>query len=244
MRKLSNDHAADYSRFSRNLQLMKAFVCTCSVLAILSLSTGSTLAAESSVVAPGAKLEKSGEGYSFTDGPAADSNGNVFFTDTLNNRIIKWSATDGMFSDWLKPAGSAVGTYFDKGGNLIVAASEKGELWSIAPDKTVTVLVTDFDGKVFNGPNDLWIRPDGGIYFTDPELYASHDQSTLVDVQAVYFVTPDHKTALSTITVPQASDAHLRVHAARCWTIQFAAGGRLTMKYRLAFKSEMALLGR
>ena len=128
-------------------------------------------AADSSIIAPGAQLEKLGEGYSATEGPAADRDGNVFFTDHPNDRIVKWNAADGKFSDWLKPAGRSNGTYFDKAGNLLAAAAEKGELWSIAPDKKVTVLATNFGGKLFNGPNDLWIRPDGGLYFTDPFYY-------------------------------------------------------------------------
>jgi gluconolactonase len=192
--------AAESFQFFANLQLMKAFGRTLALATIMFLVGNSTFAADSSVVAPGAQLEKLAEGYAFTDGPAADVDGNVFFTDNLNDRIIKWSAADGTFSDWLKPAGHAVGTYFDKAGNLIVAATEKGELWSIAPDKTVTVLVANFDGKVFNGPNDLWIRPDGGIYFTDPELYASRDPSTRVDSQDVYYVTPDRKTVTRVAT--------------------------------------------
>ena len=191
---------AENFQFCLNFLHMKALGRVWVFATITLLMYHSVFAADSSVVAPGAQLAKLAEGFAFTDGPAADSDGNVIFTDNLNNRIIKWSAADGTLSDWLKPAGNAVGTYFDKAGNLIVAASEKGELWSIAPDKTVTVLVTNFDGKVFNGPNDLWIRPDGGIYFTDPVLYASHDPSKLVDDQAVYFVTPDHKTVTRVAT--------------------------------------------
>jgi sugar lactone lactonase YvrE len=126
--------------------------------------------------------------------------GNVFFTDHMNNRIVKWSAADGVFSDWLKPAGRAIGTYFDTAGNLIVAATENGELWSIAPDKNVRVLVTNFEGKVFNSPNDLWIRPDGGIYFTDPDFYTARDPSTQMESQNVYFVTPDYKTVTRVAT--------------------------------------------
>jgi gluconolactonase len=192
--------AAGGLQFWTTLQLMKAFGRTCALATIMLLTSPLSFAAESSVVAPGAQLEKLAEGYSFTDGPAADVAGNVYFTDNLNNRIIRWSAADGSLSDWLKPAGKAVGSYFDKSGNLIVAASEKGEIWSIAPDKSVTVLVKNFDGKVFNGPNDLWIRPDGGIYFTDPLLYTVRDPATQLDVQGVYFVTPDRKTVTSVAT--------------------------------------------
>jgi gluconolactonase len=58
--------------------------------------------------------------------------------------------------------------YFDHQGNLIACADGKNELWSIAPDKKVTVLLKDYQGKLFNGPNDVWIDSNGRIYFTDP----------------------------------------------------------------------------
>lgn len=134
------------------------------------VTTGLHSAESPSIIAPGAKLRVLAEGFKFTEGPAADKHGNVYFTDQPNDRIVKWS-TDGKTTDWLKPAGRSNGTYFDRHGNLIACADEKNELWSIAPDKKVTVLIKDFGGKLLNGPNDLWIRPDGNIYFTDP-LYA------------------------------------------------------------------------
>ena len=160
-------------------------------------------AADSTLIAPGAKLEKLGEGYSFTEGPAVDRDGNVFFTDQPNDRIVKWSAADGKFSDWLKPAGRANGTYFDKKGNLLACADEENQLWSIAPDKQVTVLVMNFDGKLLNGPNDLWIRPDGGLYFTDPLYkrdYWKRDPKMQQDGQHVYFMTPNRKTVTRVAT--------------------------------------------
>ena len=169
---------------------MKTFRHLYVLLFALLLAAVSAWAADSALIAPGAKLEKLGEGYAFTEGPAVDRDGNVFFTDQPNDRIVKWSAADGKFSDWLKPAGRANGTYFDKDGNLIACADEKNELWSIAPDKKVTVLLTNFGGKLLNGPNDLWIRPDGGIYFTDPlykRNYWKRDPAMQQDGQHVYF---------------------------------------------------------
>jgi gluconolactonase len=160
------------------------------------LATVSLPAADSKIIAPGAKLEKLSGGFDFTEGPAADKDGNVFFTDQPNDRIVKWSAADGTVSDWMKPCGRANGTYFDKDGNLLACADEKNELWSIAPDKKVAVLVKDFDGKILNGPNDLWIRPDGGIYFTDPlypRPYWKRDKKMQQDGQHVYFLGADHK---------------------------------------------------
>ena len=182
---------------------MKTFGHPCAFVAILLLTTGSILPAETSIIAPDAKLEKLGGGYVFTESPAVDRDGNVFFTDRPLNRIVKWSAADGKFSDWLKPAGHANGTYFDRAGNLLACADEKNELLSIAPDKKVTVLVTNFGGKLLNGPNDLWVRPDDGVYFTDPfyiQPYWKRDFVMQQDGQHVYFLTPDHKTVTRVAT--------------------------------------------
>jgi gluconolactonase len=138
---------------------------------LLLLVVGSLLGvrafAAGSVVAPGAHPVKVAGDFSFTEGPAADREGNVFFTDQPNDRIVRWGV-DGTITDWLKPAGRSNGTYFDRDGNLITCADAKNELWSISPDKKVTVLLEDFEGKLLNGPNDLWITPAGDIYFTDP----------------------------------------------------------------------------
>ena len=76
--------------------------------------------------------------------------------------------TDGNLKTFLKPAGRSNGMYFDLAGNLIACADEKNELWSIARDGTVTVLLKDYKGKLLNGPNDVWVRPDNALYFTDP----------------------------------------------------------------------------
>jgi gluconolactonase len=195
-----------------NFQLIKAFRGACAVVAVLFLTIGYVFAADSSIIAPGAQLEKLGGGYGFTEGPAVDGDGNVFFTDRPNNRIVKWNAADGKFTDWLKPAGRANGTDFDKAGNLLAAATEKGELWSIAPDKKVTMLATNYGGKLFNGPNDLWIRPDGGVYFTDPlyfstftdplylSTYRNYDPKLLVDGQHVYFLSPNRRAVTQVTT--------------------------------------------
>ena len=158
---------------------------------------------DSGLIADGAKVEVLGEGYLFTEGPAVDREGNVYFTDQPNDRIVKYTAADGTLSDWLKPAGRSNGLYFDKAGNLIACADGKNELWSITPDKKVTVLATDVGGKLLNGPNDLWLRPDGNFYFTDP-LYArdywDRDKAMQQPGQYVYYFDTKTRKATPVIT--------------------------------------------
>src|SRR5882762_9684180 len=136
--------------------------------AAATLAAGQIMAAETdSPIAPGAKLEKLAGDFKFTEGPTSDKDGNVFFTDQPNNRIMKWSV-DGKLSTFLQPAGRANGMFFDSKGNLIACADEKTELWSITPDGKHTVLAKEYEGKMLNGPNDVWVRADGALYFTDP----------------------------------------------------------------------------
>ncbi len=122
---------------------------------------------QSGIIAEGAKPQLISNQFSFTEGPAVDKKGNVFFTDQPNNKIWKYD-TDGKLSVFMDKAGRSNGTYFDKKGNLITCADEHNEIWSISPDKKVTVLLKNHNGHVFNGPNDLWIDKKGGMYFTDP----------------------------------------------------------------------------
>ena len=147
-----------------------------------------------SVIAPGATLEKLAGGFGFTEGPTCDTNGNVFFTDQPNNRILEWGV-DGKLSTFLQPAGRANGMYFDGNGNLIGCCDEHNELWSIAPDQKVTVLVKNYQGKYLNGPNDVWVAPDGAMYITDPfykRAWWDHDTMALTN-EEVFYLSPDRK---------------------------------------------------
>lgn len=120
-------------------------------------------------LAPGAELKLAADGYKFTEGPAVDPEGNVFFTDQPNDRILKWTAATGKIETFMQPSGRANGLYFDRDGKLIACADENGELRRIDPKtKEISVLLKDYDGKLFNGPNDVWVDPKGGMYFTDP----------------------------------------------------------------------------
>ena len=161
----------------------------------IGLSMASSLfASAESVLAPGAKLEKLAGDFQFTEGPTCDASGNVFFTDQPNDRIMEWSVADKL-SVFLQPAGRANGMFFDARGNLIACADGKNELWSIAPDKKTTVLIKEYQGKYLNGPNDVWVAPNGGMYITDPfykRPWWNHD-TMAQDGEQVYYLAPDGK---------------------------------------------------
>jgi len=147
------------------------------------------------VTAPDARLQKLSGGFAFTEGPTCDAAGNVFFVDQPNNRIMEWS-TEGKLSTFLQPSGHANGMMFDAHGNLIACADERNELWSITPDKKSTVLVKDYQGKYLNGPNDVWVAPNGAMFLSDPfydRPWWDHHTKALPS-EEVFYLSPDRKT--------------------------------------------------
>ncbi len=148
------------------------------------------------LIAPDAKVEKLAGDFKFTEGPAADKDGNVFFTDIPNNRIHKWSV-DGKLSTAREDSGAANGLYFDKDGDLLACEGGARRVTSMTPAGTVSVLADAHGGKKLNSPNDLWIDPKGGVYFTDPRYGKSDDLEQ--DGQHVYYIAPDRKTVVRVV---------------------------------------------
>ena len=167
-------------------------------LALLALLLSPLVAAADDLVAPGAKVEKLAGGFKFTEGPAPDADGNVYFTDQPNDRIHVW-ATDGKLSTFMEPCGRSNGLCFDKDGKLWACADDKNELWKIdVKTKEKTVVVKDHGGKLLNAPNDVWVSPTGFAYFTDPFYkrdYWKRSGKPEQDKQCVYVVSPDGKLA-------------------------------------------------
>ncbi len=148
------------------------------------------------LLAPNAKVEKLAGGFKFTEGPAADANGNIFFSDITNNRIHKWSL-DGTLSTFREDSGGANGLFFDKKGNLLACEGGRRRIVSIDAKGNVTVLADKYDNKQFNSPNDLWLDPQGGVYFTDP--YYGPPTDLEQKGQYVYYLSPDRKKLIRVI---------------------------------------------
>ena len=140
------------------------------------------------LTAPGAKVERLADGFLFTEGPARDAEGNVYFSDIPNNRIHVWSL-DGKLTTFREDSGGANGLYFDREGNLLACEGGNRRLTSIAPDGQVTLLADRYDNKKLNSPNDLWIDPRGGVYFTDPRY--GKTEGLEQDGFHVYYLPPD-----------------------------------------------------
>ncbi|MFH1370609.1 MAG: SMP-30/gluconolactonase/LRE family protein [Planctomycetota bacterium] len=151
--------------------------------------------AKAGVVAPDANVEKLADTFSFTEGPAADAGGSVYFTDQPNDKIYVRS-TEGKLSVFLDGCERSNGLYFDADGSLLACADLRNRLVSFDPNGKMTILVENYKGKKLNGPNDLWRAPNGGIYFTDPFYRRKYwsDPNMEQDCQCVYYLAPDRKT--------------------------------------------------
>lgn len=139
-----------------------------------------------------AEVKKLAGDFGFTEGPAADSEGNVYFTDQPNDEILTWSV-DNTLSVFDSNSGRSNGLFFDNEGRLLAAADSANQLrrYSIQ-DTTFQVLLDDYEDKRFNGPNDIWVDEKGGIYFTDPYYqrdWWERQQGELVN-QDVYYLAP------------------------------------------------------
>lgn len=147
-----------------------------------------------SVVAIGATLQRISSQFHFTEGPAVDQQGNIFFTDQPDDAIWQYK-TDSTLSLFLHGTGRSNGLYFNKQGFIIACADEKNELWRIAPDCKKTVLYKSPKRRRLNGPNDLWVDAYGGIYITDPYYQRPYwkRKSPVLKGQYVYYLPPGKK---------------------------------------------------
>lgn len=116
----------------------------------------------SRIIDPAAGWEVVGEGYGFTEGPAVDRNGNVFFVDVTKSRIYKVDAASSKVSVFRENTGGASGLMFGGDGRLYAAQNGNKRIVAYEPDGGETVLAEN------TGSNDLAVSTRGGIYFTDP----------------------------------------------------------------------------
>lgn len=195
------------------------------------------------IIAKDAKLQLLSDEFEFTEGPAADEWGNIYFTDQPNNKILKWTAEDNSVEVFMEDAGRANGLYFDAEGNLMACADENSEIWKINKDKNVQVLVKNFQGKRLNGPNDLWVDPRGGIYITDPYYQRPYWQRTEKEIveERVYYLAPeatelkivaaDLEKPNGIIGTPDGKKLYVAdIGAGKTWSYSIAEDGSLSNK--------------
>ena len=147
------------------------------------------------LIEKGAVVTKAGGGYSFTEGPSTAPDGRVFFTDQPNDKIEVWSE-NGTISNFTQSSERSNGTEFNKKGELVTCADLHNRLLAFSLDGTHRILAETFNGNPLNAPNDLWIAPNGGIYFSDPYYarnYWEPGRKEVQDTRGVYYMNPEGK---------------------------------------------------
>src|SRR5437868_13934109 len=138
-------------------------------------------------VGPTGEVKKVHGGFMFTEGPAADRDANLYFSDVAGNKLFKIDVK-GELSTILDPSNHTNGLMLNAAGN-IVACEMDGRLIEVNPkSKQVKSLAGEHDGNRFNAPNDLVIDRDGGVYFTDPHFRAPDPLPQ--GKTAVYYASP------------------------------------------------------
>jgi gluconolactonase len=174
---------------------LKKYGLTAIIAIIFGFNAQSQELDRGSVVAKNAELKKVGEGYTFTEGPAVHRNGDIYFTDQPNDKIFKWSATRDEVTLFKEGGKRSNGMYFDRKDILISCADEENQLIAIDDKGEMKVLIENYKGKKLNGPNDVWIAPNGGMYLTDPlykrPWWTGRSQEMEQDGEHLYYLAPD-----------------------------------------------------
>src|SRR5262245_2157303 len=143
-------------------------------------------------IGPIGQVTQAQTGFQFTEGPAADLQGNIYFTDVQRSRIHKID-TQGQLTTFLENSGGMNGLMLDPRGRLIGCQSQTGRIVAIdITSKNIETIASEFEGVRFTSPNDLVVDRQGNIYFSDR------------NGNAVYFFATDGKVSrlITTLTLP------------------------------------------
>ena len=148
--------------------------------------------AQDGLIAKGARVVTESDGYIFLEGPASDKAGNLYFTDIDNNRIHMMTP-DKKYSVKYEPSNHANGLFIDLDGDLLICEQSAVRITKMDKDGNVSVVIGSYKGIRFNSTNDVWVHPNGSLYFTDP--YYTHPLSgTSQDGNHVYHLASDRTT--------------------------------------------------
>lgn len=195
------------------------------------------------LIAKGSTVTKVGGGYSFTEGPSVAPDGRVFFTDQPNDKIDVWDEKGNTITTFMQPSERSNGTYFNKQGELVACADLHNRLVAFTMDKKRRILAENFNGQPLNAPNDLWIAPNGGIYFTDPYYHRDYwieGRKEVQDKRGVYYldtqgkvtrVIDDYKQPNGLIGTPDGKTLYVSdINDKKIWKYSIQADGSLSDK--------------
>jgi len=137
------------------------------------------------IVPPGAELKREATGFKFVEGPLW-KDGQLYFSDIPANTI--YLLKDGAGEVWLTPSGSTNGNTLDREGRWI-SCEHDGRVVRRNADGTTEVIASEYDGKPLNSPNDVVVKSDGTIWFTDP-TYGLRKRPEMQSARGLYRFDP------------------------------------------------------
>ena len=149
------------------------------------------------VVGGDVEIEEVGSGFEFTEGPIWNhTEGHLIFSDIPGNNMRLWRP-DGSIETWRQPSNMANGNTYDGEGRVVTCEHATSRVTRTESDGSVTVLATHYGDKELNSPNDLVVKSDGFIYFTDPSFgrmeYFGRPREQQLGYQGVYRLDPDSR---------------------------------------------------
>lgn len=167
---------------------MKSYRYLCSLYLIWSLLLFiSDRSVSQSLNLSDAYLEKIADGFQFVEGPVW-KNGELLFSDIPANTIYRWTPDSGT-TVFLNPSGNSNGLALDKKGLLLLAQHGERRIARLETDGSQTSLASHYEGKRLNSPNDIAVKSDGSIFFTDPPYGISSNQEEL-GFYGIYRINP------------------------------------------------------
>jgi len=159
-------------------------VCTVQLAAFAVHGTGHAQ------VVTGGTLERLWTGFQFVEGPVWKEGAGLLFSDINSSTIYLWSGGDSTVSTYLKPSDSSNGLTFDHQGRLVLTQMQLRRIARQEPGGTITPLVSTYNGKRFNSPNDIVVSSGGAIFFTDPDFNVPPGQSRELSFKGIFRLSP------------------------------------------------------
>jgi gluconolactonase len=149
-----------------------------------------SMAVAQSPIPPDAKLVKIATGFLQPEGPIWIDSLGLLFSDIAANMIYRFSSMDSSLTTFMKPSDSSNGLTLDLQGRLILTQMELRRVSRRETNGTITPLASTYKGKKFNSPNDVVVKSDSSIFFTDPDFNIPNGESAELSFKGIYRISP------------------------------------------------------